>query len=166
MTITGKLEISAHGDREIVISRPFRAPRELVFEALVKPELARQWLLGPEGWTLPVCEIDAKSGGKFRYVWRKQTAGDDATTVEMGMSGVFLEFDPPARTVHTELFDEDWTGGETVVTTLLEESGAGTMMRMTIVYRSQEARDGALNSGMAQGMEVSYERLEAILASR
>ena len=165
MTTTGNLELSARGDRELVITRPFRAPRALIFEALVKPELAQQWLLGPEGWTMPVCEIDAKPGGKMRYVWRKQTAGDDATTVEMGMSGVFLEVDPPARTVHTELFDEDWTGGETVVTTLLEETGSGTMMRITILYKSQEARDGALQSGMAEGMEVSYRRLEAMLPS-
>jgi uncharacterized protein YndB with AHSA1/START domain len=84
----------------------------------------------------------------------------------MGLSGIFREISPPERIVHTELFDEDWTGGETVVTTVLTEQGGKTAMTMTVLYSSREARDGALATPMEQGMAQSYDRLERLLASR
>jgi uncharacterized protein YndB with AHSA1/START domain len=74
------LKVEARGERELVISRTFNAPVEMVFDAHTKPELVRQWLLGPEGWTMPVCEIDLRPGGRYRYVWKKEKTGD-----EMGM---------------------------------------------------------------------------------
>ncbi len=86
-------KISTPGEREIEIERDFDAPRELVFDAFTKPELVRRWLLGPDGWTMPVCEIDLRPGGRYRYVWRKESSG-----TEMGMGGVFREVVRPGKT--------------------------------------------------------------------
>ena len=153
----GQMTIDARGDREIFITRTFDASSRLVYDAMTKPELMKRWLFGPDGWELAVCEVDLRPGGTFRYVWRHTERGSD-----MGMGGIFVEIDAPAKVVHKEVFDEDWTGGETVVTTLLSEVGGKTKMEMTIVYSSAEARDGALKSGMADGMEAGYARLDRI----
>lgn len=155
--MTTPLSISTPTDRELVITRGFNAPRALVWDCLMKPELVRRWLLGPEGWTMPVCEIDARVGGRFRYVWRNADGHD------MGMGGTYLEIEPPSRTVHEELFDEDWTGGRTRVTTELIERDGRTTMVTTVLYASKEARDGARASGMTEGMEMGYARLDGLL---
>src|SRR6185503_3106474 len=118
MINTEKLKVSASGDREIVMTRSFNAPRRLVFDAFTKPELVRQWLLGPDGWSMPVCEIDLRVGGKYRYVWRKEATGE-----EMGMGGTFREIVRPEKLVATEKFDEAWYPGEAVDTTVFEERG-------------------------------------------
>src|SRR6188474_1614673 len=115
MSPSASFKVTASGEREIVMARTFDAPRALVFEAFTRPELVKRWLLGPPGWSMPVCEIDLKVGGKFRYEWRNQDGRG------MGMGGIFRELAPPDRIVHTELFDEDWTGGERKVTTLFTE---------------------------------------------
>ncbi|MPZ23392.1 MAG: ATPase [Dehalococcoidia bacterium] len=139
------------------MTRVFDAPRRLVFEAWTKPELLQRWLLGPEGWSMPVCEVDLREGGSFRFVWRN----DDGR--EMGMGGVYREIVPPERLVHTELFDEDWTEGETVVTTVLTEDGGKTTMTSTVRYSSEAARDAALATGMTDGVAVTYDRLAELL---
>jgi uncharacterized protein YndB with AHSA1/START domain len=154
----GTLKVTTPSDREILVTRVLDAPRRLVFQCLSRPEFVRQWLLGPPGWSMPVCEIDFRVGGRFRYVWRHENGN------EMGMGGEFREIVPPERIVHVEVFDEDWTGGETTVTTLLAEREGRTTMSMTIVYSSREARDGALRSGMTEGMSVGYDRLDELLA--
>ncbi len=156
---SGTLKVTTPTDREIVMTRAFAAPRRLVFDPLIKPELLQRWLLGPEGWTLPVCEIDLRVGGSFRYVWRH------ADGREMGMGGVYREIVPPVRLVHTELFDQDWTGGEALVTTVLTEQGGKTTLTLTILYSSRDARDAVLKSGMERGVAVSYDRLAEVLAS-
>jgi uncharacterized protein YndB with AHSA1/START domain len=154
------LAITTPSDREIVITRRFAAPRALVFDAFTKPALILRWLWGPDDWKLVECRLDARPGGALRYVWRHATRGD------MGLGGTVREIDPPARIVHTELFDQDWTGGETLVTTEFAEDGAGTLTTMTILYSSRAARDGALGSGMTEGMEQSYRRLDGFLAGQ
>jgi uncharacterized protein YndB with AHSA1/START domain len=154
------LRVTTPTDREIALTRVFDAPRDLVFEACTKPELLKRWLLGPPGWSLPVCEIDLKVGGALRFVWR----GPDGT--EMGMSGVYREIAPPERLVHTELFDADWTGGETLVTTVLREQAGRTTLTSTVRYSSREARDAARRTGMEQGVAASYDRLAEMLASK
>jgi len=141
------------------MTRDFDAPRTLVFNALTKPELVQRWLLGPPGWSMPVCEIDLKVGGAFRYVWRRDADGTD-----MGMGGVFREIVPPERIVHTELFDQDWTGGEAVATTVLVERGGKTTLSLTILYQSRETRDSVLQSRMEEGVAASYDRLAQMLA--
>jgi uncharacterized protein YndB with AHSA1/START domain len=153
-------KLSTPSDREIVVERDFDAPRQLVFEAFTRPELVRRWLLGPDGWAMPVCEIDLKVGGRYRYVWRKASTG-----TEMGMGGVFREVVRPQKLVATEKFDESWYPGEAIDTTVFEERGGVTTMTLTVLYESKEARDTASRSGMERGMVAGYDRLEQVLAS-
>jgi uncharacterized protein YndB with AHSA1/START domain len=155
----GTLQVTTPSEREIAMTRVFDAPRRPVFDALTKPELLKRWLLGPPGWSLPICEIDLKVGGAFRFVWRS------ADGREMGMRGIYREIVPPERIVHTELFDEDWTGGETLVTNVLTEQGSKTTLTMTVLYQWREARDAARGTGMEQGVAASCDRLDERLAS-
>lgn len=153
------VQITTPSDVEIAVARAFDAPRDKVFKAFVTPKLVSRWMLGPEGWTMPVCEIDAKPGGKFRYVWRHPRKPD------MGMSGVFRELKAPERIVHVESFDEAWYPGECVVTTVFSEKGGRTTVTMTMRFESREGRDLALKTGMEQGMAEGYRRLDEILAT-
>src|SRR5580692_8817501 len=160
MKNSGTFTIKANGDREIVVTRVFDAPRRLVFDAYTKPELIKQWLIGPDGWLMPICETDLRPGGKYRYVWRNDTDGS-----EMGMGGVYREVAPPERIVATELFDEAWYPGEAVDTIVLTEQGGKTTLTQTILYDSRETRDAVLKSPMQTGMAASYDRLEKFLPS-
>lgn len=159
MTNTGTLQVTTPTEREIVMTRVFDAPRRLVFDALTKPELVRRWLLGPPGWSMPVCEIDLRVGGAYRYRWRN----DKGT--EMGMGGVFREIVPPERLVATEAFDESWYAGEALDTTVLIEQGGSTTLTLTVLYESRETRDAVLKSDMERGVVASYDRLAGLLAS-
>jgi uncharacterized protein YndB with AHSA1/START domain len=156
---TAALQIKANGDREIVMTRVFDAPRKLVFDAFTKPELLKQWLLGPPGWSMPVCEIDLRIGGRYRYVWRRDTDG-----TEMGCGGVYREIVPPERLVHTEQFDNPWYPGESLITTVLDEQRGKTTLTARMLYESRDARDGILKSGMESGVAASYDRLAELLA--
>lgn len=157
MNNSTQLVVTTRGDREIVMTRVFHAPRALVFEAHTNPELVRKWLNGPPGWTMPVCEIDLRVGGKYRYVWR----GPDGAA--MGMGGVHQEIVVPEKIVSTQLFDEDWTGGEAVGTLVLTESDGKTTLTNTVRYATPEARDAVLRTPMEQGVAASYNALEAML---
>jgi len=160
MKNSGTFNITAHGDREILVTRVFDAPRRLVFDAYTKPELVKKWLLGPEGWSMPVCEIDLREGGKYRYFWR-----NDADGQEMGMGGVYREVVPPDRIVAMEEFDDAWYPGEALDTITLTEQEGKTTIRQTILYNSRETRDAVLKSSMQYGMAASYDRLEGFLFS-
>jgi uncharacterized protein YndB with AHSA1/START domain len=160
MTRSGTLQVTTPDDRNIAMTRVFDAPRALVFDAFTKPGLIRRWLLGPSGWSMPVCEVDLKVGGAFRYVWR-----NDADGSEMGMRGVYREITPPERIVHEESFDQAWYPGAALVTTTLTERSGRTTMVVNIQYDSREARDVVLRSPMEQGAEQSYDRLASVLAS-
>lgn len=161
MFFPDSFKITTPSDRELEVRRDFDAPRQLVFEAFTKPELVSCWLLGPAGWTMPVCEIDLKVGGRYRYLWRR-----DADGTEMGMGGVFREVVSPERLVATERFDESWYPGEAVDTTVFVEDGEITRVTITILYESQAARDTASRSGMERGMAAGYDRLEQLLRQR
>ena len=152
-----KLTVATEGDREVVFTRAFDASRDLVFDCMTKPDLVKRWLLGPPSWTMPVCEIDLRVGGKFRYVWRNQDGRD------MGLGGVYQEIAAPERIVHSETFDDDWTGGQTLVTSTLTETGGRTTLTTSVLYANDKARQGALVSGMTDGMEMGYARLDALL---
>ena len=160
MKLNDTFKIKPSGDREIIMTRLFDAPRELVFDALTKPELVKRWLLGPPGWSMPVCEIDLKVGGAYRYVWRNEDGR------EMGMGGKYTEIVRPDRIVNTELFDEAWYEGESLNTWVLTEKEGSTTLTVTMRYGSEKTRDGVLESGMEKGVAVSYERLDEILASQ
>ena len=153
-------KVEPSGEREIVMTRVFDAPPDLIFDALTKPELVKRWLLGPPGWSMPVCEIDLKVGGKYRYVWRNEDGR------EMGMGGKYREIVRPERIVHTELFDEAWYSGESLNTWILTERDGTTTLTVTMRYESRETRDEVLESGMESGVAISYDRLEEILASQ
>ena len=154
-----KYKLTKPGSREIMLARTFDAPRRLVFDAFTKPEMVMQWLWGPPEWPMVHCEIDLRVGGKLRYVWRHQTKG------EMGMSGVFHCIKAPELLVNTELFDQDWTGGETLVTTTFEEQDGRTVVSATVRYSSPAARDGALKTPMLEGWSQGHDRLDDMLAS-
>ena len=156
-----ELKVTPKGDREIVITREFNAPRELVYEAYTTPELLKRWLLGPDGWSLVVCDIDLRVGGKYRWVWRH-----DTKKTEMGMRGVYREIKAPERIVSTEKFDDAWYPGEAVGTIVLKGTAGRTMMTQTMVYESRDARDGVLKSGMETGLKASFDRLDKIVASK
>ncbi len=156
------LQISTPSDTTIVITRTFNAPRRLVWEAFFVPAKMRRWMLPPPGWTMTVCECEARVGGALKLAWKNEQA-DPFVTLE----GVFTEVAPHDRAVHTEKMKLG--SGETIGTQLethefAERSSAVTTMRITQVYESKDARDGALASGMDQGMEAGYQQLDAVLA--
>lgn len=157
MRYPDSFSITLPSDREILIARTFAASPQTVFDAFTKPELVRRWLLGPEGWTMPVCDIDLQVGGRYRYVWHKDGVPD------MGMGGTFLEIVPATRLVNTEQFDDAWYPGEAVNTTLFSKKGAGTEVTISVQYASTEARDIASRSGMERGMIAGFDRLETQL---
>jgi uncharacterized protein YndB with AHSA1/START domain len=159
MKNTGTLKVTTPTDREIVMTRVIDAPRELVFEAWTRPDLLKRWLYGPEEWPLAVCEIDLSVGGALRFVWRHRDGTD------MGMSGVYREIAPFERLVFTELWDEDWTGGEALVTMVFAEHAGKTTLTQTVLYSSRAARDAVLKTPMEHGAAVSYDRLAELLAS-
>jgi uncharacterized protein YndB with AHSA1/START domain len=160
MNFPGSFNVSTPSDREIQVTRDFDAPRALVFDAFTQPKLVRRWLLGPPGWTMPVCEIDLRVGGAYRYVWRSEKDGS-----QMGLGGIFREIKPAARIVATERFDDAWYPGDALDTTIFEETRGVTKVTITILYESKEARDTARRSGMEYGMAAGYDRLETLLPS-
>jgi len=149
------LTVTMPSDTEIEVTRVFNAPRQLVWDAHTQPRLVQRWLLGPDGWTMPICEIDFRVGGKYRYGWANPS---DGRAFEMG--GVFKEIAPIERIVHSERFGE----AESQVTMRLAETGGKTTMTLNIRYDSKAVRDAAFATGMTSGMERSYQRLDEIAA--
>ena len=152
-----KLTITAKGDQEIVFTREFSAPRQLVWDAHTKPELLKRWLGAFEGWSWAVCEIDLRVGGSYRWQWK----GPEGAV--MGMRGTYKEIAAPERLVNTEKFDESWYEGGATGTMVLTEKGGRTTMNTTMRYESRAARDGVLASDMESGMVAGYDKLEAQL---
>jgi len=153
----GETTFTTPSDREIVITRVFDAPRELVFEALTNSEHVPQWY-GPRGWTLPVCDIDLRPGGAWRFVLRS------ADGQEMGMGGVYQEITPPVRLVSTESYDD--YPGESLNTVILSEEDGKTTLTTTVLYPSKEARDAVLESGMQDGAAETFDRLAEYLQAQ
>jgi uncharacterized protein YndB with AHSA1/START domain len=142
------------------MTRAFDAPRAAVFDAFTKPELIRRWLLGPEGSSMPVCEVDLRVDGGVHYVWR-----DDADGREFGLHGTYLAISPSERIEHVGNFDQSWYPDDSTVTTTFDERNGATTVTMTQRFVSREARDVALESGMTTGVAASFDRLESILAT-
>jgi uncharacterized protein YndB with AHSA1/START domain len=154
-TTTPATVFSMPSDREVAWTRTFAAPRERVFRAFTEPEHVQRWLLGPDGWTMPVCEMDLRVGGGWRYVWRN---GDG---VEFAIEGVFREIERPARLVYTE----SMMGSEALQTIVLTEEDGVTTMVSSLLYGSRAERDAAVATGMAEGSSQSYDRLAEVLAA-
>lgn len=158
---TQGLQISTPTDTTIVLARTFAAPRRLVWEAMFTPDKMRRWMLPPPQWTTTACEVDARVGGALRVVWKSAEA-DPAMT----LFGVFTEVVAHERIVHTEtmMLASGQVIGTLVETHEFAEKAGATAMRITQVYASKEARDGALASGMDEGMEACYKQLDAVVA--
>jgi uncharacterized protein YndB with AHSA1/START domain len=152
-------KVTAPSDREIAMTRVFDAPRRLVYEGITRPELVKQWLTGPAGWSMPVCEMNLRVGGAYRFRW----AGPGGKI--MGVRGVFREVNPPAGFTATERFDEAWYPGEAQVSYALVEQGGKTILTLTVRYETQEGRDLALKTGMEKGVAMGYSRLEGLLTA-
>ena len=159
MKNTGNLKVTTPSDREIAMTRVFDAPRRMVFEANTKPELVRRWLGVFGGWSMEVCEIDLRVGGKYRYVWR------NADGRSMSMGGVFREIVTGERIVATEVFDDPWYEGEAIDTTVFVEQDGKTTMTTTVLYTTKEVRDTVLKSPMEHGVAASYDMMAEVLAT-
>ena len=159
-----KAQVTLPSDREVKVTRSFRAPRALVYRAYTEPQLVRRWLGGHPGWSMPVCEMDARVGGRFQWRWRS-----DEGNQEFGFSGTFREIEPASRIVHTEAYEPGTLGGsypgeDAIVTVTFTEEGGVTTVTTLSDYGSKEARDGAVKTGMTDGMEMSYQTLDKLLA--
>ena len=150
-------KVTTPSDQEIRMTRLFDAPRDLVFQAMTKPEHVRQWWgrLG-DGYSVPVCEIDFRVGGKWRFVNRHPQG-------EAAFYGEYREIDPPGRVVFTEIF-EAFPDAVSVVTAELTEERGKTRLTATVRYPSLDVRDMVLGTGMANGASISYDRLEDLVA--
>jgi uncharacterized protein YndB with AHSA1/START domain len=154
-----KTTVTLPSDLEVAMTRSVEAPRPLVFDAFTKPEHIRRWL-GRQGDTMPICEVDLRVGGAWRYVWSLREGG------EMGMRGEFREIVAPERIVTTEEFDEPFfeaMGAGTINTTTFEERDGKTRLTITALYKSREARDSALQTGMEDGLDEGFGRLAELL---
>jgi uncharacterized protein YndB with AHSA1/START domain len=149
--------VTTPSEVEIRMTRLFDAPRQLVFEAMTRPEHVKQWWgrLG-DGYSVPVCEIDLRVGGAWRFVNRHPKG-------EAVFYGEYREIAPPGRLVFTEIF-EPFPDTVSVVTTEFTEEAGKTRMTATVRYPSLEVRDMVLGTGMAGGAGVSYDRLEDLVA--
>ena len=149
-----KLQLKTEGDLHVVVTRRFAAPPSAVYRAHLEPELIQQWMLGPDGWSMPVCINEAKVGGTIRYEWA------DGSGHGFHLTGELLELDPPRRIVHVErMFLPDPTP-DNHVETVFEADGDGTLMTMRMTLPDEATRKAMLESGMEHGMEASYVRLE------
>jgi len=161
-----KAHVTMPSDREVKVTRSFKAPRGLVYRAYTEPQLVKRWMLGPPGWSMPVCEMDVRVGGGYRWRWRNDQDGS-----EFGFSGAFREVEPGSKLVHTEAYDSGTVGGEypgnaAIVTVAFAEEGGVTTVTTLIDFGSKEARDAAVKTGMTDGMEQSYQLLDAVLVER
>jgi uncharacterized protein YndB with AHSA1/START domain len=167
-----QLHVATPTDLEIVMTRDFDAPRNLVWDAMTRPELVRRWMFTPPGWTWAVCEMDVRVGGKYRWAWN----GPDGK-ISLTIWGEHREVTPPSRIVHTERMEmgpgtcdtgttgDDSQTWELVATLELTEQSGITRMCMTLRFPSKDARDAALASGMEHGMAAGYSTLDEFLAS-
>lgn len=158
-------EVSLPSDTTVRVTRDFKAPRELVWRAHTDPALVRRWMLGPPGWSMPVCDMDLRPGGAYRWRWRS-----DADGKEFGFFGIFREVDAPSHLVHVENYDPGDIGGTMptdspaiIHTSFTEKAGITTLVTV-MEFASRELRDAAVSTGMTDGMEMGYVRLDALFA--
>jgi len=152
-----KLTLKTEGDRYVVVTRRFAAPPEALYRAHTDPKIIQKWMLGPEGWTMPVCICEAKPGGKMRFEW---TNGNGQGFY---LTGECLELEPYSRIVHVERMHLPDPTPDNHVETRFDADGKGTLMTMRMTLPSAEVRAAMLATGMEHGMEASYVRLEGML---
>jgi len=159
-------EVSLPGDREVCVTRTFNAPRQLVWDAHTKPELVKQWQ-GYDGWDMPVCDMDVRVGGNYRWQWKSREDGK-----QFGFFGTFVEVNAPSKLTHDQYFDPGDIGGAMpigdpcIVSLELNERDGVTTLVCNLTFASKEARAAAVSTGMTDGMEYSYARLDDLFAGK
>ena len=149
-----KLTLTREADTRVIIKRRFAAPPEAVYRAHTECALLKKWLLGPDGWTMPVCLCEPRVGGGFRYEWAQENRAGFYVT------GEFLEIEPFRRIVHVErMYLPDPTPDNHVETTF-EPEGKGTLMTLRMTLPDFATREQMLSTGMEHGMEASYARFD------
>lgn len=151
------MTLNTQGDTKVVVTRHFKGTPEQVYKAHMDPDLIQKWMLGPEGWTMPVCVNDAKPGGKIRYEW------SDGKGAGFHLTGEFIELEPFSRIVHVERMHLPDPTPDNHVETSFQKDGDGTLMTMVMTLPDKATREAMLATGMADGMEASYERLDALI---
>jgi uncharacterized protein YndB with AHSA1/START domain len=152
-----KMTLKTEGDKHIVVTRHFAAPPEAVYRAHTEPSLIQKWLLGPDGWTMPVCINDARPNGKFRYEWANSKGQGFYVT------GEYLALEPYSRLVHVERMHFPDATPANHVETRFEPDGTGTLMTLRMTLPDEKTRTQMLSTGMERGMEASYVRLETMI---
>jgi uncharacterized protein YndB with AHSA1/START domain len=154
-----KLTLKTEGDTHVIVTRRFAAPPEAVYRAHMEPKLVQQWMLGPEGWTMPVCINEARPGGKIRYEWKHPSQGG------FYLTGEFVELKPYSKIVHIERMHLPDPTPDNHVETTFEPDGPGTLMTMRMTLPDPQTRAAMLATGMERGMEDSYVRLEKMIGN-
>jgi uncharacterized protein YndB with AHSA1/START domain len=158
-TFYDKADVSQPGDTTVQVRRSFTAPPDLVWRAHTEPKLVQRWMLGPPGWSMPVCEMDVRTGGKYLWRWRSEDEGK-----EFGFHGEYKHVYAPRKIVHTEFYDPGDVGGDmgdgALITMSLADDGGRTTLTVLMDFYTKEARDAAVSTGMTDGMEMGYQRLE------
>ena len=151
------MTLTTEGDTHVIVTRHFAASAEAVYRAHIDPEIVQQWMLGPEGWTMPVCVSDARPGGQIRYEWSNGKGHG------FYLTGEYIELEPYHRIVHVErMFLPDRTP-DNHIETIFEANGTGTLMTMRMTLPDAKTREMMLATGMESGMETCYVRLEGLL---
>lgn len=156
-------EASLPSDTEVLVKRSFDAPARLVWRAYTEPDLFRRWCSGYAGWSMPVCEMDIRVGGKYRWRWRSDENGQ-----EFGFLGEVLEAAPHSKIVHTQIYDAGDHGipmgsEPSIITVTFHEVDGITHVATSIKYASKADRDEAFSTGMTDGMEANYKNLDNVL---
>jgi uncharacterized protein YndB with AHSA1/START domain len=151
-----RMTLKTEGDRHVVVVRHFKAPPEAVYRAHVEPGIIQKWLLGPDGWTMPVCVSEARPGGAIRYEWT------NGKGTNFHLTGEYVELSPYRRIVHVERMFMPNRTPDNHVETLFEPDGAGTLMTMRMTLPDEKVRAAMLATGMEHGMEAGYARLDAM----
>ena len=152
-----KLTLQTEGDTHVIVTRRFEAPPEAVYRAHTEPELIQKWLLGPEGWKMPVCISEARPGGKIRYEWTNGKGG------AFHLTGEYLELQPNRKIVHVERMHLPDPTPDNRVETTFDADGEGTLMTIRMTLPDAQTRAAMLATGMETGMEASYQRLENMI---
>ena len=152
-----KLTLKTEGDTHVIVTRRFAAPPEAVYRAHTDPKIVQQWMLGPEGWTMPVCQSDLRPGGRIRYEWKHPNKGG------FYLTGEFVELKPYSRIVHVERMHLPDPTPDNHIETTFEPDGSGTLMTMRMTLPDAPTRGAMLATGMERGMEASYVRMESMI---
>ena len=155
---TAAMQIDRTGAAELTVTRSFAAPPERVWRALTTPALLQQWMWAYD-WPMTECRMDLRPGGSFLYRYTNRDSGES-----FHFEGPILEVEAPHRMLHIERFNGD-SGAEATVETRLIPAAAGTRMVMTMRYATAEALEQAMATGMTDGMDITYAKLDGLLAA-